>query len=394
MKWSSMAKMPLLEHVKSCHPSASLSNVLLIGCQHILATTHSMLQSLYSFGLNPKNIFLLGKCYSSNDSVWQEMHQDGIHVSHLSFSFESQQSFDGQFCHIVAQFLKDTLSQVDLSKFNKIILIDDGGELLSLSMEFFKGHTNVVAIEQTTSGYEKIKSSVLQFPIINVARSQVKLIYESPMIAEIVVKKAIQRMCTLKRAARQILIIGNGAIGSSIYAAIKSNYEVQIYDKNLNNHFSFDEHLRTVDLIIGCTGKTSLPFSKHKYLRKGCVLFSASSSDREFDAVHIRTKAKDIKSCHDDIEVDGKTILNCGFPVNFDGGRDSVAPSKIQLTRALLMSAILQACEMSDAPFEIVPLDIEMQRDIIRKFLQIYPAFAPNAEQLTSYQNSILIRNC
>jgi len=387
-----MAKMPLLEHVKSFHASTSLSNVLLIGCQHILETTHSMLQSLYSSGLNPKNIFLLGKCYSSNMDVWQEMHQDGIHVSPLSFSFESHQAFDGQFCRIVSQFLESTLSQVELSKFNKIILIDDGGQLLSLAVKFFRGQTNVVAIEQTTSGYEKIKSSVLPFPVINVARSQAKLIYESPMIAEAVVKKAIKRMGALKHIPKQILIIGNGAIGSSIYLALKNDYEVQIYDKNINNNFNFEEQLRTVDLIIGCTGETSLPFSKHKYLKKGCVLFSASSSDREFDAVHIRKKAKEIKSCHDDIEVDGKTILSCGFPVNFDGSRNSVAPSKIQLTRALLMAAILQACEMTDASSEIVPLDIEMQRDIISKFLQIHPSFIPNSEQLTNSQNCIFNR--
>jgi S-adenosylhomocysteine hydrolase len=385
-----MGKMPLLEHVKSFHPATSLSNVLLIGCQHILATTHSMLRSLYSAGLDPKNIFLLGKCYSSNGSVWQEMHEDGIQISPLSFSFESHQAFDGQFCRIVAKFLENTLSRVDLTKFNKIILIDDGGQLLSLSMEFFRGLTNVVAIEQTTSGYEKIKSSILQFPVINVARSQAKLIYESPMIAETVVKKALKRMDALEQTPRQTLIIGNGAIGSSIYAALKNTHEVHVYDKNLNNSLSFDEYLRASDLIIGCTGETSLPFSKHKNLKKGCVLFSASSSDREFDAVHIRKKAKNIKNCHDDIEVDGKVLLNCGFPINFDGGRHSVSPSKIQLTRALLMSAILQACEMSDSSFEIVPLDIEMQRDIISKYLQIYPTFVPNTVQLATYQDSII----
>ena len=73
-------------------------------------------------------------------------------------------------------------------------------------------------------------------------------------------------------------------------------------------------------------------------------------------------------------------ILNCGFPVNFDGGRNSVAPSNIQLTRALLMSAILQACEMANTSSQIVPLDIEMQRDIIREFLHLYPALNQNAE--------------
>lgn len=390
---SSMTKLPLIEYIKSIHTPVSLSNVLLIGCQHILATTHLMLRSLYDFGLNPKNIFLLGKCYSSNRSVWQEMHQDGIQVSPLSFFFESHLAFDSQFCRIAAQFLEYTLSQVDLSKFNKIILVDDGGQLLTLSMEFLKGYKNIIGVEQTTSGYEKIKAGSLQFPVINVARSQAKLIYESPMIADTVVKKALRRMDKLERSSRKILIIGNGAIGSSIYAALKNNYEVQVFDKNLDNNnfnkenFGFDDHLREADLIIGCTGETSVPFSKHKCLKKKCVLFSASSSDREFDAVHIRKKTYNRKNCHEDIEMGGITLLNCGFPINFDGSRNSVPPLKIQLTRALLMSAILQACETSDSSPKIIPLDIEMQRDLISKYLQLYPAFIPNATQVASPQN-------
>lgn len=389
-----MIKMPLVEHVKSIHSSVSLSDALLIGCQHILETTHLMFRSLYEFGLNPKNIFLLGKCYSSNKSVWQEMHQEGIRVSPLSFFFDSNQSFDTQFCRIVAQFLEHTLCQVDLSKFNKIILIDDGGQLLTLSSEVFKEYKNIIGIEQTTSGYEKIRSRSLQFPVINVARSQAKLIYESPMIADTIVKKALRRIAKLKCDPGKILIIGNGAIGSSIYRALKDDYKVQTYDKIPNNrkinkeYFDFDDYLGQADLIIGCTGETSVPFSKHKSLKKECVLFSASSSDREFDAVHIRKKSANIKNCHDDIEIEGITLLNCGFPINFDGARNSVVPSKIQFTRALLVAAILQACETSEGSLDIIPLDIEMQRDIVSKYLQLYPTFSPNATQAVSSQNN------
>lgn len=363
-------KLPLLEYVKLFHPTASLSNVLLIGCQHILETTHTMLRSLYDFGLNPKNIFLVGKCYSSNRSVWQEMYQDGIQVFSLSFFFESHLAFDEQFHHILVQFLKHVRSRVDFSKFNKVILIDDGGQFLTLSRTFFTGYKNIVGIEQTTSGYEKIKFGALLFPIINVARSQAKLIYESPMIAEAILKKALKHLIVVKYAFKRILIIGYGAIGSAIHAALKKDYEVQIYDKNLHQkEIDFKEHLQTADMIIGCTGETSIPFSKYKYLKKGCVLVSASSSDREFDAVHIRKKSKNIKSCHDDVEVEGITLLNCGFPINFSGDRNSVSPNKIQFTRALLMAAILQAYEMQESPLEIFPLDRNMQKQIINKFL-------------------------
>lgn len=386
--------MPLLEYVKSLHPLVPLNNVLLIGCQHILATTHLMLRSLYDCGLDPKNIFLLGKCYSTNRSVLREMLQDGIHVSPLSFSFESHLAFDEQFSDIVAQFLEHMLSDLDLSKFDKIIILDDGGQLLALSMKFISGHKNITGIEQTSSGYEKIKATALKFPVINVARSQAKLIYESPMIANTVVKRALKRITELKNTPRQILILGNGAIGSAIYTALKNDYKVQIYDKNLNTtefnrgDIDFEKQLRSADVIIGCSGETSIPSGKHKYLKKGCVLFSASSSDREFDAVSFRRKSRYVKNCHNDVEVGGITLLNCGFPINFDGGRHSVPPSRIQLTRALLMGSIFQACEMTESSSEIVPLDFEFQRDIIRKYLQLYPSFVPNLLQIARNQNS------
>lgn len=359
-------KMPLLEYVKLFHSSVVLNNVLLIGCQHILETTHMMFRSLYDFGLDPKNIFLIGKCYSTSHSVWQEMHQEGIQVSSLSFCFESHLAFDKQFYDILIQFLKHVLSQVDFSKFNKVIFIDDGGQLLTLSMKFFKRSKNIVGIEQTTSGYEKIKGSIPAFPIINVARSQAKLVFESPMIADAIIKKILKSM---SHALKQILIIGYGAIGSAIHAVLKKDYPVQVYDKKIpKKEIAFNEHLQVADMIIGCTGEISLPFSQYKYLKKGCILVSASSSDREFDAVHIRRKSKDIKSCHDDIESEGITLLNGGFPINFDGNRNSVAPQKIQLTRALLMAAILQAYEMPKSSFGILPLDMDMQKKIVKKY--------------------------
>lgn len=354
----------LLEYVKSLHAPVSLSDVLLIGCQHILETTHTMLQTLYDFGLKPKNIFLIGKCYSSSHSVWQEMYLEGIQVSPLSFSFESHLAFDDQFCDILVQFLKDVLSKVDLSVFKAVIIIDDGGQLLTLSMKFLK-NKNITGIEQTTSGYEKIKMTSLPFPVINVARSQAKLIYESPLIADIIIEKVLKHL----RSFRKILIMGGGAIGSSIYRGLKNTHEVQIYDKKEGT--GLENHLQAADMIIGCTGETSISFNQYKYLKEGCVLASASSSDREFDAVHMRRRCQNIKSCHDPIEGERCILLNCGFPVNFDGGRNSVAPEKIQFTRALLLAAILQAYEMPKDSLEIFPLNVDIQREIISKYLTI-----------------------
>ena len=79
------------------------------------------------------------------------MYLEGIQVSLLSFSFESHLTFDDQFSDILIQFLKNILSRIDLSAFNTIIVIDDGGQLLTLSMKFFKNYKNIIVLEQTTS---------------------------------------------------------------------------------------------------------------------------------------------------------------------------------------------------------------------------------------------------
>lgn len=370
-----MSKLPVLEYVKMLYPSISLDGVLIIGCQHILETTHVMFRFLYERGLKPANIFLLGKCYSSNPAVLEEMREDGISVSLDSLFFEESESFDEQFYCITRQFLEHTISKVDLSKFNKIIIMDDGGQLLTLAMEYLKCNKSIVGIEQTSSGYEKIKCKSLPFSVINVARSQAKLQYESPVIAEVVIQKGFKRIENLRLIPRSILIIGNGAIGSAIYQLLKDFYEVVIYDQqeeeNDKERGKIDAYLPEAELIIGCTGNTSIPVAKHPLVKRGCVLCSASSSDREFDAVYIRRQATKIRNCHDDIALKDLVLLNCGFPVNFDGGRNSVIPSKIQLTRALLAAAILEASQISGRSSEVIAVNSKVQEAIINRYFQM-----------------------
>lgn len=370
-----MEHLPLLEYVESLHRDISLNRTLLIGTQHLLETTHTMIRSLYKQGLNPQHVFLLGKCYSTNQAVVEEMEADKINISPSSLYFDPILPFDEQFQVLTFEFLKDILSKVDLAAFERVIIIDDGGQLLSLAQELLKGHKNIVGVEQTTSGFEKLRGMNLHFPVINVARSPAKLIYESPMIAETIVKKIHERIVHLDSNPRKILILGNGAIGSALYTTLKNNYEVEIYDHHENNRKmtkeNFDSRLGEFDLILGCTGNISIPSSKYAFLKKGCILISGSSSDREFDAVHIRKQAGTIRNCHEDLTVNGIKLLNCGFPVNFYGERHSVPPSKIQFTRALLAAGIFQAYNASVLFPRIIPLDIDIQKDLVHRYFEL-----------------------
>lgn len=43
------------------------------------------------------------------------------------------------------------------------------------------------------------------------------------------------------------------------------------------------------------------------------------------------------------LTVEGITVLNCGFPVNFDEDYDAIDTDDFQLTRALILTSIYQA---------------------------------------------------
>jgi hypothetical protein len=149
------------------------------------------------------------------------------------------------------------------------------------------------------------------------------------------------------------------------------------------------ERLPSYDLIIGCTGSTSIPHPLHDSLKDGCILASVSSSDREFDAHCLRKQIMPYSDCHQCVTIEDKLLLNSGFPVNFDGGIHSVPPKYIQFTRALLVAAIFQSMQQdSSSPLKIIDLDFSYQKKISNIFIdsilsteeKVYFYQSPNKE--------------
>lgn len=336
--------LPLVESVTDCYQGPYLDNVIIIGVQHILETTHAMFRSLYKLGLKPENISVIGKCYSTCKEVYNEMVADGIDVDPGSFSYSSHESFDAHFQKLVENFIKKRVVKLKNSKIEKIIILDDGGRCIELIQNNMEEFPPLVAIEQTTSGYEAIKDLVLEFPVINVARTSTKLKLESPMIA----KAAIDRLffsLEHSEGIKKALIIGGGAIGLAIKQKLtEQKIPADVYDIKSSKE-SLPALLGNYDLILGCTGRTSIPKEYHIHLAPKTVLASISSSDREFDAVHLRKKVPETKNCHKDLDIDGLLLVRNGFPVNFDGERENIDPELIQLTIALMTAGILQGVE-------------------------------------------------
>jgi S-adenosylhomocysteine hydrolase len=372
-----LRELPLLDFTSTLYPEISLHNALIICAQHLVSTSYSLFCSLFKLGLNPNQLAAIGKCYSTDPLAYSEMKKLGIDVCPSSLAFNSHLSFDEQYQKNIKKFIRRRRHQLTDPKYSKIIVLDDGGELITAINSALGQNDKVIGIEQTSSGFHKLKHKKIGFPIINVARSPAKLNYESPIIARLVVGTLVRRIKELASKPRKILIIGNGSIGAQIEEKLKPHYHVVIFDRVASRSSidpkEFETSLNRFDLIIGCTGKPVLTPQQYKLLKKPAILVSASSSDREFNAVNLRTRLPKVKNCHQNLFVDDICLINCGFPINFDAEFREIDSDDLQLTRALLLAAILQAhCHSDHTVKGFIPLDIENQREIVQKYLKMF----------------------
>jgi len=242
-------------------------------------------------------------------------------------------------------------------------MIDDGGELINIANKMLK--RKIYAVEQTSSGFHKLKDKRLNFPVVNIARSKAKLNHETPYIIKDFLKKLYSKIKKENFHPKKTLIIGKGILGKELAKKIK--FKTDFYDI-LENKEKLNKILSNYDLIIGATGSTSIQYKLHKKLRKGVFLISISSSDREFDAVYLRKKLKRKTSIHEDLLIKNIHLLNNGFPLSFQGNKEESPHKYMQLTRALMLAGIYEALNQKKG---LIQLKKEIQDKIINKFKSI-----------------------
>ncbi len=360
-------------------------DVVLLGLQHLTPTTVSLFERLIKKGLRPENIYLMGKCYSANPINFLKLSELGIKMSERSFYFNSYESYDETLKESVFQFFKETASQIDFSKCKKVILLDDGATLLSAASQLLPENIEVIGIEQTSAGYHRAKKSKVPFPIINVARSRAKLDYESSFVARTVCTQIKEHMKTIPFKINNILILGSGYIGKSVYNYLASSFNVDIYDPKTTPN-SEKKSLDNYDLIIGCTGETSVSLDELKQVTHNLALISASSSDREFPALELRREVEEYHYFSKNLLIDNVYLINSGFPVNFD---DHYLDSyEFELTRSLLFLGVLQAVAKNYSRLHAF-IDVIYQDEIIKSYLNNYTPVASTAESLNRTKNEI-----
>ncbi len=364
--------LPLLGATTQYFDKIDLHTTLIICVQHLYSTTYTMFLELFKKGLKPQHLYVIGKCYSTDPLVYQQLKNDGVKVSPASIIFDSHKDYDNEFQLSLETFFDEVQTKVRFQDFEKIIILDDGAHLIPIANNKISKSHNVIGIEQTSAGYNRLKKCDIFFPIVNVARSWIKAKYESPIIIDLALKKLKQKIAHLSTPPKTTLIMGYGTLGACAHRALEDDYDIYHYDscpeKSMISPNRLKHDLNKFDLIIGATGETSVSKDFYPYLKKAVVLSSISSSDREFDAVNLRRRQKQVFNCHTDLHINGITLLNCGFPINFDKDFQNIDTQDFQLTRSLIFGAVCQAYDTEAQNTGFNELDRHFQ-DFIEKQL-------------------------
>jgi hypothetical protein len=345
-------------------PRPQLERTIFVCVQHLLETTGSLIESLLDLGADPRNIFVLGKCYSSNASVLQRLLSLGVHArsgtvpGHLG-TYRAAMSDD------VARMWA-TVSLHVKRGVERVVVLDDGGMCLGGLPENLIDRVPVVGIEQTTSGLIQLRAP--KCPIIEVASSAAKRLLEPPLIAMALRTKLSDLFAD--RARYRCGVIGFGHIGQAVVAGLAAGgHSVRVYDKiGIRGEMpagsqacnSLSELMAASDMIFGCAGADvmSAPTEALRELTGKRVFISCSSGDIEFNEL-----LREIGRHSPQLQIDPLatlqtafptsrlqiTVVRGGFPANFDRTTESVPSRDIQLTRGLLLGALLQASECAIA---------------------------------------------
>lgn len=338
----------------------NLKNIAIVCVQHELATTINLLASLISLSANPKNIFLLGKLYSTCHAVSKVIKKLGIRQQEFTMP-KYPGHYSTCFKQDVNQMWSTVSTHINKTKtIQSLIVLDDGGQCLASVPQGLIDQLPIIGIEQTTGGLIVLENTTPKFPIIEVASTAAKLFLESPIIAEAAIKPCVEKVLSGQKNAI-CGIIGFGSIGKALTKKLTTmGYSVIVYEKNqqkLSAHRNFEiagnikSLIQRADYIFSCTGRDVTKEFKLTDINGRKVLASCASEDREFLSLllELRENGTDTQQYHPLKDIDYAdtnrqiTILRGGFPITFDGSSQPAPAHDIQLTQGLLLGAVLQA---------------------------------------------------
>ncbi|MGC4048410.1 MAG: NAD(P)-dependent oxidoreductase [Paludibaculum sp.] len=337
-----------------------MTGLAVVGIQHLLETTGSLVESIIGLGVRAEDIYLGGKLYSTCEPVAARLRSIGVHVQDPP-AVPHWGGFSAQL-DAMAEMLWHRFLASGRNGLRGVVVLDDGGFALKAAGRVGRlPLARIAGVEQTTSGINSLSECPPAFPVVDVATSAAKTLLESPLIERAVLRRIGQ--LDLGNGHRRVWgIAGMGNIGKALAAALLARGEaVCAFDPGLSAEFpsgvakclSLKDLFEQADIVLGCSGEDLLLGSTWWQECPGeKVLASCSSHDVEFRTILSafgRGQKAQLTDPLSTVTVPTKRgrlrLLRGGCPVNFDGSGESVPAGEIQLTRGLLLGGVLQAAE-------------------------------------------------
>jgi len=382
-------RLPVLEALAQAwapRRTKPLGDAALVGCQHLLETTGSLLECLIRKGLLPQRTFVIGKVYSTHEQTAKRLRELGCHIDAGSVA-PGYGDHAAAIRSDAASLWRAAEKTIQQEGVRCVIVLDDGGHVWRTVPASVRKHVRAIGIEQTTSGMLWNATKRDGVPIINVALSAAKRRLEAPLICSSVVER-LNTVVSLQAPGSVCGVVGLGMIGLTLQQRLAAQgvdalgFDVEAGRlKHIKAHHrchSIADLLRRATLILGCTGRDAIPVEALEGV-VGCkTLASCSSGDIEFRSILQELALREARGerntaptleAFDASRKFSIRVLRSGYPVNFDNSQESVPRHEIQLTRGLLLAAVIQASQLLQCESMVkagtIMLDPELQAFVV-----------------------------
>ncbi len=254
----------------------------------------------------------------------------------------------------------------------RLLVLDEGGELQRALPASLVAQT--AAVEQTTAGMQLNWSC----PTVLVCRSGAKLLFESQIIAGGILRK-LESLGLLD--GRSVGVIGLGALGTAITRALVfkgvpvSATDPYAFVSDLRHvRVDPDQLMLSSELILGATGTDTMAGQDLDSVSGRRIFASCSSSNVEFRSVLARLPITGrFSDANGQVGKLHCTVLNGGYPINFDRVREWERPEEILLTRMLVFAGLEQARSLIGSEPRGVMLNPATQCRIVKDWLRQLP---------------------
>ena len=224
----------------------ALAGFEVVVAQHLFPTTMGLVDALFKNGLDKDKLHLIGKSYSTHERTYAALLGQGIDVDSSSrqdhdLAEDAAIRLAGaarrQLTKIFRSVTDDELA--DKNARPRFVLFDEGGKLIeALHTEFPRYVKLCIGVEHTDRGMqllddlEKSGGKAL-LPVVDMARSSAKKLFESTAIGESVVFHIELELQELgaQPLKKEACVVGYGAVGKATADALRRRgYQIFVHD--------------------------------------------------------------------------------------------------------------------------------------------------------------------